>query len=112
VKWVLFLLLGGTIHAQDALRAWKYSLIPLAGSQVLDATSSYGARELNPILASPNGGFETKALSIKLVATGAVVGVEWLIVRKYPRSEHVLTRLNWVMGVTTTGFAIHNYVIR
>lgn len=95
-----------------ALRSWKISLAPLVGSQALDAASSYGMRELNPLLASPDGGFEMKGAVIKLSVTGAVVGVEYLIVRKYPRSARVISKLNWTSGIVTTGFAIHNYAIK
>jgi hypothetical protein len=95
-----------------AIRSWRISLAPLVGSQALDAASSYGMRELNPLLASANGGFEMKAVSIKLGVTGALVGVEYLIVRKYPRSARVISKLNWTTGIVTTGFAVHNYAIR
>jgi hypothetical protein len=95
-----------------ALKSWKISLAPLVASQALDASSSYGMRELNPLLSSANGGFEMKGAAIKLGATGAVVGVEYLIVRKYPRSAAIISKLNWTSGIVTTGFAIHNYAIR
>lgn len=100
-----------TAHAA-AMRSWKISLAPLIGSQALDAASSYGMRELNPLLASSNGGFEMKATSIKLGITGAMVGVEYLIVRKYPRSVRVISKLNWTSGIVTTGFAVHNFAIK
>jgi hypothetical protein len=96
----------------SAIRSWEISLAPLVGSQALDAASSYGMRELNPLLASSNGGFEMKAVSIKLGVTGALVGVEYLIVRKYPRSARVISKLNWTTGIVTTGFAVHNYAIK
>lgn len=95
-----------------ALKSWKVSLAPLIASQALDASSSYGMRELNPLLASSNGGFEMKAASIKLGATGVIVGVEYLIVRKYPRSARVISKLNWTSGIVTTGLAVHNFAIR
>src|ERR1039458_6053357 len=95
-----------------SLKSWKISLAPLVASQALDAASSYGMRELNPLLASPNGGFEMKAVSIKLGVTGALVGAEYLIVRKSPRSARVISKLNWTSGIVTTGFAVHNYAIR
>lgn len=97
---------------RSALKSWKVSLAPLVASQALDAASSYGLRELNPLLASSNGGFERKAASIKLGVTGAIVGVEYLIVRKYPRSARVISKLNWTSGIVTTGFAVHNFAIR
>jgi hypothetical protein len=95
-----------------AMKSWRISLAPLIGSQVLDASSSYGMRELNPLLASSNGGFEMKATSIKLGVTGALVGVEYLVLRKYPRSAGVISKLNWTTGIVTTGFAVHNYAIK
>ena len=98
--------------ADSAMKAWKISLVPLVSSQSLDAASSYGMRELNPLLASSNGGFEMKATSIKLGVTAAIVGVEYLIVRKYPRSTRVISKLNWTSGIVTTGFAIHNFAIK
>lgn len=97
---------------QSALKSWKISIAPLVASQALDAASSYGMRELNPLLASSNGGFEMKAASIKLGVTGAIVGLEYLIVRKYPRSTHVISKLNWTSGIVTTGFAVHNFAIK
>jgi hypothetical protein len=95
-----------------ALTSWKISLVPLVASQALDASSSYGMRELNPLLASANGGFEMKGAMIKLGFTGAAVGAEYLIVRKYPRTARIISKLNWTCGIVTTGFAIHNYAIK
>jgi hypothetical protein len=95
-----------------AFRAWKISLVPFVASQALDVFSSYGMRELNPLLASANGGFEMKGAAIKLGVIGAVAGAEYLIVRKYPRSARVISRLNWTTGIVTTGFAVHNFAIK
>lgn len=97
---------------RSAMKAWEISLVPLVSSQALDAASSYGMRELNPLLASSNGGFEMKAASIKMGVTAAIVGVEYLIVRKYPRSARVISKLNWTSGIVTTGFAVHNFAIK
>jgi hypothetical protein len=107
------LLVISVAEAQDREdNSWKISLIPLVASQGLDTASSYGMRELNPILASSNGGFEMKAVAIKAGFTGAAVGVEWLIVRKFPRSARVISKINWISGIATTGFAIHNCAIK
>ena len=95
-----------------SLKSWEISLVPLVGSQALDAGSSYGMRELNPLLASANGGFEMKGAMIKLGVTGAVVGAEYLVVRRYPRSARLIAKLNWTTGIVTTGFAIHNFAIK
>ncbi len=53
-----------------------------------------------------------KGAILKLGVTGALVGAEFLVVRKYPRSARVIAKLNWSSGIVTTGFAIHNYAIK
>ncbi len=93
-------------------RAWKLSLLPLVGSQALDAASSYGMRELNPALANANGRFGMKSASIKIGAIGALVVVEYLVIRRHPGAANAFAKLNWATGIVTTGFAAHNFAIR
>ncbi len=57
----------------DASRAWKRSLIPLLASQSLDAASSYGYRELNPVLADADGRFGVKSTTLKFAVVGVVI---------------------------------------
>ncbi|MEQ1884621.1 MAG: hypothetical protein ABL967_06125 [Bryobacteraceae bacterium] len=90
-------------------KRWAMSLAPLTISHALDASSSYGMRELNPLLASPNGSFGMKATSIKFGAMAGLMGVEYLLVKKYPRSAKFFTILNWTTAGATTGLAVHNY---
>jgi len=97
---------------QTSMRKWKMSVVPVFASQALDVTSSYGMRELNPMLASSDGSFGAKGAGIKLGAAAGLLGVEYLIVRKYPRSAHVFTKINWSVSIVTTGFAAHNFAIR
>ena len=90
-------------------RQWAISLAPLFASQALDAASSYGMRELNPLLASPDGGFGMKATSIKFGVIGALAATEYFLVRKYPRSAKVFTIVNWATSGATSALAVHNY---
>jgi len=90
-------------------RQWAISLAPLFVSQALDASSSYGMRELNPLLASPNGGFGMKATGLKFGVIGALAATEYFLVRKYPRSAKVFTIVNWTTAGATSALAIHNY---
>jgi len=90
-------------------RQWAISLAPLFASQALDAASSYGMRELNPVLAGSNGGFGMKATTIKFGVIGALAGAEYLIVRKHPASAKLFTIVNWVTAGGTTGLAVHNF---
>jgi hypothetical protein len=93
-------------------RAWKRSLIPLAAAHALDMASSYGMRELNPVLAGQDGRFGARSMAIKGGIAAAIVGVEYLLVKKYPRTATVLSKLNWSSSVVTGAFAVHNYAIR
>jgi len=90
-------------------RQWAISLAPLFASQALDAASSYGMRELNPLLASPNGGFGMKATTLKFGVIGALAATEYFVVRKYPRSAKVFTIVNWTAAGATSALAVHNY---
>ena len=90
-------------------RRWAISLAPLFASEALDAASSYGMRELNPLLASPNGGFGMKATGLKFGVIGALAVTEYYLVRKYPRSAKVFAIVNWTTAGATSGLAIHNY---
>lgn len=97
---------------QTAMRRWKLSVVPVFASQALDVTSSYGMRELNPMLASSDGSFGAKGAGIKLGATAAMVGLEYLIARKHSRAARIFTKINWSVSIVTTGFAAHNFFIR
>jgi hypothetical protein len=106
--------LGDTgLKARRPLPAsWKWSLAPVLASQALDASSSYGMRELNPALSGSDGRFGMQATSIKLGVTGALLGVEYLVARAHPGAAGWFTKLNWATGAVTFGFAVHNYSIR
>ncbi len=93
-------------------RQWAISLAPLFASQALDAASSYGMRELNPVLAGSNGGFGMKATGIKFGVVGALVGAEYFIVKKHSTAAKFFTILNWVTAGATTGLAVHNFGLR
>jgi len=95
-----------------AMRSWKKSLIPLVATQGLDIASSYGMRELNPMLASTDGSFGAKAAGIKIGTTAAVVGIEYLLAKKFPGAARMFSKLNWGSSVLTGAFAAHNYAIK
>ena len=96
----------------SSYRQWKLSLAPVIASQALDVASSYGMRELNPMLAGPDGRFGAQGAGIKLGATAAFLGIEYLIVRKHPRAARIFSKVNWSVSIVTTGFAAHNFAIR
>jgi hypothetical protein len=92
--------------------SWKWSLTPLLASQGLDVASSYGMRELNPILAGPRGQFGVSSVLVKAGVMGALIGVEYLIVKAHPAAARAFTKINWAGAAVTTGVAAHNFSIR
>ena len=97
---------------QSSMHKWKMSLAPVFASQALDVASSYGMRELNPMLASPDGSFGAKGAGIKIGSSAAIVGIEYLIARRHPRAARFFTKINWSVSIVTTGFGAHNFAIR
>ncbi len=100
------------VFRAHAFHAWKLSLAPVAAGQALDIASSYNMRELNPLLAGQDGRFGMKGATIKIGATAAILGIEYLIIRKRPSSSRILSKLNWAAGFVTIGFAAHNFAIK
>jgi hypothetical protein len=103
---------GSIVSQGRDLHRWKLSLVPLAASQALDLSSSWGMRELNPVLAGQDGRFGAQAATVKLGAVGALVGIEYLIVKKYPRTARAFEKINWSGAALTSGFAVHNFMIK
>jgi len=99
-------------HDAQWRRRWAISLVPLFASQALDATSSHGMRELNPLLASANGGFGTKAAVLKFGVVGALAGTEYFLVKTHPASAKFFTIVNWFTSGATAGLAAHNFALR
>lgn len=112
--WYAAAPVGADRSARDerAVQAWKRSLIPVVASQGLDVASSWGMRELNPMLAGSSGRFGGRAVAIKGGAVAGIVGLEYLIVKKWPGAARVLSKLNWSSSVLTSAFAVHNFAIK
>jgi hypothetical protein len=92
----------------QSVTAWKLSLAPLLASQALDAYSSRGLHELNPVLAGSGGEFGEKAMLLKAGIAGALIGVEYLVVRKHPGAAKLLWKINVASAAVTGGVAAHN----
>ena len=95
-----------------ARRAWVRSTFPVAAASALDIASSFGGRELNPLLAGRSRMFDARSAAIKTGLVGALLGIEYLVVRRNPRHSRALARLNWVVAGATTGIAVRNFAVR
>lgn len=93
-------------------KAWKASFATLAAGTTLDAASSYGRPELNPVLAGPNGQFRMKGIAIKGGVTVGIFLVERFILKRHPDMERTFTMMNYSVGATYTSTAIRNWGLK
>jgi hypothetical protein len=100
------------ITPTTSYRAWKISLLPLIASQSVDIYSSYGRRELNPVLADSGQRFGNQAAALKLGIAATLIVAESLVVRKHPRAARLLWKLNIGSAAVTGATAAHNLSIR
>jgi len=104
--------------AQDKSRfekRWIASVAALAAVNVFDAYTSRNMVETNPILRSANGNFSnSRGVSIKLVATGGFLAVQYLLLRKGPNTgmNRTFTITNGVLAGVVGGVAIHNHSLQ
>jgi hypothetical protein len=126
---MLSALIAGSLHGEEALIArpadlpvvsavpartlWRASVAALAVANVLDVHSSWGKRELNPMLAGQAGHFGGQGALIKLGLQGGLFGIEWLITRRNPngRLYRALSAINFGASGVIAGTAMHNYQV-
>ncbi len=101
-----------TPEQQAAYNAWKISLLAVASSQALDVVSSYGMREVNPLLADATGRFGMKATGIKLGTTAGILAAQYWMVNRRPNRARRMALLNFTGAALTSAFAAHNFSIR
>jgi hypothetical protein len=77
------------------LNLWKASAATLLAGNAMDVASSWGKRELNPVLAGSQGTFGKNGALLKLGVAGGVVAVEYLVLRHRP-SRSLAKALAWI----------------
>ncbi len=85
---VVCLCAAASVHAQTRRtwkKAWLASVATLVTVNVIDARSSVGRYETNPLLRDSYGRFSPpKAVAVKSVASGGLLLVQYLVLRKRP----------------------------
>ncbi len=98
-------------HDRLMNRLWIASMVAAVAGSGLDAGTSWGKRESNSLLASSNGTFGAKGLSIK-AGMAAIVIVPQIWMRKRNEMKKVFLFANFGEASIFTGAAIHNLGIR
>jgi hypothetical protein len=92
-------------------KIWAASAAALVAGAALDASSSAGRIEANPLLRDSRGQFSAaKGIAIKALVTGGVLGVQALVMRKRPeaRIEKPAALVNFAVAAALAGIAARN----
>jgi hypothetical protein len=125
LKFMVLLSMGVfSIHAADygpmprstvrpGERLWRASVAALAVTNVMDVQSSWGKRELNPLLANGQGRFGREGVLIKLGIQGSVLAAQYLVLRRRPSAAfyRTLALINFGNASVTGSVAVRNYGI-
>ncbi|HXE15365.1 MAG TPA: hypothetical protein VN633_24785 [Bryobacteraceae bacterium] len=91
-------------------KVWIASTVALLAATSLDAASSWGKYEGNPLLRSSNGTFGAQGVSLKFAIAGAMLAPQ-LLFRKNRRATKFFTITNFAQAGMFTGIAVHNFGI-
>jgi hypothetical protein len=94
-------------HDRMVTRIWISSLCAVAASTSMDAATSWGKREGNGFLASSNGNFGERGVSIKAAMLAAVV-VPQVIFRHHQELKSKFAIGNFIEAGIFTGVSVHN----
>jgi hypothetical protein len=99
-------------QAEERTKLWKWSVAAVAASTAADVHSSYGMRELNPLLRGPGGRFGVQSALLKAGAVGVILLGQKLFLPGRSGRMKGWSTVNFSMAATTGAFAVHNYAIR
>ena len=88
---------------------WKVSAVALAAATSVDAHSSWGRVEANPVLAGRNGRFGSQGVALKALITGGVLSAQYMMMRNHPKAEKYGTWTNFVLAGALGSAAAYNY---
>ena len=111
-KVLLALLFASALSAQS--RQWYMSAGIQAAGSTADAVSSWRYGEGNELLCSREGTFGGRGVAIKGALSGALLGVQWVILRKFHsrRLDKAFSVINVTLGGALGAVAAHNYAVR
>lgn len=94
-------------HDRLVNRIWIASMLAMVAASSLDAGTSWGKEEANGLLASPDGTFGARGVSIKAGAAAAII-VPQILFRRHKELRARFAVGNFAGAAVFTGVAIHN----
>jgi hypothetical protein len=109
---ILIAVLAAGSHAQAASwrRILRVTQAALLASTAADVASSYGQRELDPVLG--RGRYGIRQASLEFGITGAMLAAQEILVHHKPFLAKRLAIVNLVRVGAFTGLAVHNESLR
>lgn len=104
---IMTLSLTSSCSASDKLYAM--SIGTLAAGNLIDAQSSYGRFELNPVLASADGRFGGRAIVFKGLINAGILAAERYGINRLPHGRRISTIINFAIGGSMIGVGIQNH---
>ncbi|MGA7411189.1 MAG: hypothetical protein WBW33_11930 [Bryobacteraceae bacterium] len=96
---------SGTVN-----KVWTASIAALLGGTAMDAASSWGKAEANPILRSANGTFGLQGLMIKGALAGAVLAPE-ILMRNNEEAKKKFAIVNFIAAGVFSAVVFHNLTV-
>jgi hypothetical protein len=88
-------------------RLWLTSICAMLGASGMDAATSWGKYEKNSLLASSDGRFGVRGVSMKAAFAGAVI-LPQILLRRHKDLRMKLAIGNFAEAAVFTGISVHN----
>jgi len=118
VVTIFFLLLTGSCFGQETPKrpwnkAWILSMLAVTAANILDARSSMGKQEANPLLQNSQGTFSgTRGFLFKSAAVGSVMALETYMVHRNPNAAKSSAIVNFASAGVLTGISFRNSQVK
>lgn len=96
-------------NPEKSANLWKWSVASLVASNTLDAVSSYGLREGNPLLGTR---FNGTSLAIKSGLTAGQIVAQYFVLKRHPEKRRLAAIINFAVAGGLGVVAAHNFGIR
>lgn len=88
--------------------SWKISAAFLVGALAADIATSWGKREINPLVPTSGGQFGAGSMGLKIGVTGGALAAQHFFLKRSPQAERAMTFTNFGMAGLLTSAAVSN----
>ena len=117
---VCLMMFAGTMAAVDVGKVrveekkgpgklWWTSVFAMVGASAVDAHSSWGRQEMNPVLANENGRFGGKGIALKAGIAGGIAVAQYFLMKKSRSGGSKMAIMNFGMAGVLGGVAMYNH---